>query len=94
MLAQCRRRTGPDCGDARELAAAALDELASAALARHDHPAVAADVHLGRAYRLELDQRAEHDLEAELLQPLRERLGLLARSCNDDAQAARGGSHP
>ena len=94
MLAQCGRRTGPDCGDARELAATALGELASAARARHDHPAVAADVHLGRADRLELDQRAEHELEAELLQPLRERAGLLTRPRHDDAQAIMSGSHP
>ena len=77
---------GPIAATPRKIAAAAPSELVRAARARDHDPVVAGDVDLVRPGRLELEQRAEHDLEPERLEPLGERLGLLARPRDDHAQ--------
>ena len=94
MLAQGGGCARADRGHSWKLTAAARGELAGAARTGDDDPVVAGDVDRGRAGGYELDQRAEHDLEPEPLEPLGECAGLLPGPRDDDAQGLGGGSRP
>jgi hypothetical protein len=93
-LGERRRGSGTDRSDRRKRPARTPQHLARRERARHDDPVVALDVELFRPDRLQLDQRAAHDVVPERLEPAGERLELLSRARDDHAQPLRGGSHP